>query len=315
MAFKPGSSTLARAVPTFSLAQKTFTWSGFGVRSTADAERNMAPHRHSFFQIFFVASGTAVHEIAGHTHHARSGSIFFVPPYTVHRVSFPPDSECHVIYFSAQFIQQHLALPDDAAHQNPELSQMPELAPFYFQSHCSYQLDAAETAEARERCQRMLDANVRRGIFDAARARAELTLLLTQVGAKYLAEFQRHERSGGVQGLIDRRARAAVAYLTQNFRRNITLDDVAAQVHLTGTYLTHLLKQETGKTYKHLLDELRLEHSKQLLAYTDVPMVKVAEDSGFLDQVHFTKRFKLYTGLTPGQYRRLHHAPLQDQTV
>lgn len=309
---KPTSSLLTRAVPTFSLAQKTFCWSGFGVRSTADAQRDMAPHRHSFFQVFFVAAGTATHEIAGRTHHARSGSIFFVPPYTVHRVAFPAEAECYVIYFSAQFIRQNLALPDESAHQNAELMKLPELAPFYFQPQCSYELDGAETAEARARCQRMLQASARRGIFDATRARAELSLLLAQVGDKYLPEFQRLERDGAVQRHIDRRASAAVAYLAQNFRRNITLGDVAAEVHLTGTYLTHLLKQETGKTYKHLLDEIRLEHGKQLLAYTDIPMLKVAEDSGFLDQVHFTKRFKAYTGMTPGQYRRLHHAPLHD---
>jgi len=315
MIVKPASSLLSRAVPTFSLAQKTFCWSGFGVRSTADAQRDMAPHRHSFFQVFFVAGGTAMHEIAGRTYHARSGSIFFVPPYTVHRVAFPAEAECYVIYFSAQFIRQNLALPDESAHQNAELMKLPELAPFYFQPQCSYELDAGETAEARARCQRMLQASARRGIFDATRARAELTLLLAQVGDKYLPEFQRLERGGAVQRVIDRRASAAMAYLAQNFRRNITLGDVAAEVHLTGTYLTHLLKQETGKTYKHLLDEIRLEHGKQLLAYTDIPMLKVAEDSGFLDQVHFTKRFKVYTGMTPGQYRRLHHAPLHDEVA
>lgn len=314
MTYMSGGSALSRAIQTFSIAQKNFCWSGFGVRSTANAERNMAPHRHSFFQIFFVASGTAVHEIAGHTHHAKSGSIFFVQPYTVHRAVFPADSECYVVYFSANFIQQHLGLPDDAAQQELELHRLPELAPFYFQSHCAYELDPAHTAEARERCLRMLEANARRGVFDAARARSELTLLLTLVGEKYLSEFQLHERSGGVRQVIDKRARAAVAFLAQNFQRSITLDEVAAKVHLTGTYLTHLLKQETGKTYKHMLDELRLEHSKQLLAYTDAPMLKIAEDSGFLDQVHFTKRFKAYTGTTPGQYRRSHNAPLRDQT-
>ncbi|MGR0065834.1 helix-turn-helix transcriptional regulator [Bordetella bronchiseptica] len=311
----PTSSMLARAVPTFSLAQKTFCWSGFGVRSTADAQRDMAPHRHSFFQVFFVAAGTAMHEMGGRTLHMRSGSIFFVPPYMVHRVVFPVDAECYVIYFSAHFIHQHSALPDDAALQNPDLPRLPELAPFYFQQHCNYQLDPAETAEARSHCLRMLEASTRRGVFDAARARAELTLLLTLVAAKYLPDFQQLERDGAAPSLIDRRARAAVAFLAQNFQRNIALDQVAAEVHLTGTYLTQLLKQETGKTYKQLLDELRLEHSKQLLAYTDISMLKVAEDSGFLDQVHFIKRFKLYTGLTPGQYRRLHHAPLREQAA
>jgi AraC-like DNA-binding protein len=307
---------ISRSVQTFSLSQKQFCWSGFGVRSTADAQPDMAPHRHSFFQVFFVASGTAVHEIGDRRFRAEAGSIFFVAPYTVHRVAFPADSECYVVYFSTQFVQQQLGLPDEAALHDMDFHRLPELAPFFFQRHCSYQLGTSETAEARLHCLRMMEASEQRGIFDAARARAELTLLLTLVAKKYLKEFQQLERATtGLDHSVDRRARAAVEYLKQNFRRTITLHEVAEEVHLTGTYLTHLLKQETGKTYKNLLDELRLEHGKELLAYTDMPMQRIAEDSGFLDQVHFTKRFKSYTGMTPGQYRRHHHAPLQDRAA
>ncbi|CAM5182177.1 HTH-type transcriptional activator RhaS [Castellaniella defragrans] len=303
------TSALSRSVRTFTLDQKRFCWSDFGIRTTAEADRSMPAHRHSFYQIFFVADGTAVHEIFGHTYKVKSGSIFFVPPFAVHRVVFPADAECYVIYFTSRFTQWPPELPNsDANFEEYRLQHLPELAPFRFQSHCIYQLDPAEIVEAQQYCRRMMAASTRRGFYDAIRARSALTLLLVLVAEKYLSEFRDLEKNGNIQNLLDKRARIAIDFLSKNFSRNLSLDEVAAQVHLTGTYLTVLLKQETGKTYKQILDEFRLEYSKQLLAYTELPIMRVAEDSGFLDQVHFTKRFKSYTGTTPGQYRRAHQA-------
>jgi AraC-like DNA-binding protein len=86
----------------------------------------------------------------------------------------------------------------------------------------------------------------------------------------------------------------------------VSLNDVADKVHLAATYLSNLLKQETGKSFKQLLDELRLEHSKNLLWYTDMTPQQIALASGFLDQPHFAKRFKAYMSLTPGQFRKQH---------
>ena len=305
---------LPAAIQTFTLAQKQFCWSGIGVRTTASADRNMAAHRHSFFQVFFVAAGTAVHEIGDRIFHASAGSIFFVSPYTVHRVVFPADSECYVIYFNAQFLQQGFGLPE-VVTQEAQLYRLPELAPFIYQAGCSYRLDPAETAEARTRCRHIEEACRLRGMFDAAQARAELVLLLTLVGKKYQGEFRQFEAAGGADHFVDKRARAAIEFLKANFQRAVTLAEVAGRVNLTGTYLTHLLKQETGQSFKQLLDRMRLEHAKNLLAYTDTPLQKIAVDSGFLDQAHFARRFRAHAELTPGQFRRRHHAPLDEEAL
>lgn len=301
---------MSSALQTFSLAQKQFCWSGIGIRDQRSADATMPAHRHSFFQVFFVVKGTALHEIGDRVFHATAGSIFFVSPFVVHRLEFGPGTECYVLYFSAQFLQQGFGVAEVDV-QDSRLYQLPELAPFVYQAHCSYQLDATETAYARERCVRIAQACVERSFFDAASARAELTLLLACVGKKYLPAFKSIDRAHSEDHFVDARARKALAFLKQNFRADLSLDQVAREVNLTGNYLTLLLKRETGKSFKNILDELRLECSKQLLAYTDTPLKKVAIESGFIDQAHFARRFKSYTNATPGEFRRRHHAPIE----
>lgn len=294
----------ADTIRTFSLAEKHFCWDGVGIRTTAGAERDLPAHRHSFFQIFFVASGQAVHEIGGKVVQAKAGDIFFVRPYKIHRVSFPSDAQCYVIYFDENFLQRAFCTTRTMSQDPDAFFHIPEMWPFVYQGSCRYRLDAQTSRNVQGRCHRILAACERRSILDQAEIRAELTLLLTTVARVYLDEFRAWDKRHISESLRNNHVRATMSFLKENFHRPLSLPEVADKVHLTDSYLTHLLKIETGKSFKPLLDELRLENAKDLLAYTRMPLKTIAYSSGFLDATHFTKRFKAYTNTTPAQYRR-----------
>jgi len=48
----------------------------------------------------------------------------------------------------------------------------------------------------------------------------------------------------------------------------------------------------------------RVEEARRLLSQTDWSMSRIAIDSGFYDQSHFTRRFHRHCGMTPGAYRQ-----------
>ena len=83
----------------------------------------------------------------------------------------------------------------------------------------------------------------------------------------------------------------------------MTLESVAAHVHLNPSYFSTMFRQATGSTFKEYLSMVRVEESKRLLANTDYSLIDIAVATGFQDQSYFSKVFKRYTGLTPGQYR------------
>lgn len=95
----------------------------------------------------------------------------------------------------------------------------------------------------------------------------------------------------------------AMAYISENFSSNITLEDVARHVHLNPAYFSTIFKQSCGSSFKEYLNMVRIEESKRLLANTDYSVVDIAVATGFMDQSYFSKVFKKYTGLTPKQYR------------
>lgn len=96
----------------------------------------------------------------------------------------------------------------------------------------------------------------------------------------------------------------AILYISAHFSEPITLDDVAAQVHLNPAYFSSMFKQSTGSSFKEYVNMVRIEESKRLLANTDYSIIDIAVAAGFEDQSYFSRVFKKYTGLTPRQYRQ-----------
>ena len=96
----------------------------------------------------------------------------------------------------------------------------------------------------------------------------------------------------------------AILYISANFSSNLTLESVAAHVHLNPDYFSSVFKQSTGSSFKEYLNMVRIEESKRLLGNTDYSIVDIAIAVGFEDQSYFSRVFKKYTGLTPRQYRQ-----------
>lgn len=97
----------------------------------------------------------------------------------------------------------------------------------------------------------------------------------------------------------------AMAYISKNFNRSLTLEEVSEYVHLNPSYFSKLFKKLTRTSFKEYLNFIRVEESKLLLTNSDFSILDIAIAVGFEDQSYFTKVFKKYTNLTPKQFREI----------
>ena len=96
----------------------------------------------------------------------------------------------------------------------------------------------------------------------------------------------------------------ALLYIVQNFRSGITLDETAAHLGLSATYLSELFTRQTGMNFKVYLDRVRFSHVQNLLTFTDIPICRLPELCGFGDYANFSRRFKQRFGITPRECRK-----------
>lgn len=95
---------------------------------------------------------------------------------------------------------------------------------------------------------------------------------------------------------------AALAYINNNFGRDIGLNEVAESVHLNPAYLSALFKEEVGTSFIKYLTELRLRYAKKFLS--DGRKVKeVSTMVGYNNYRYFCDIFKKNVGTTPYEYK------------
>lgn len=61
-----------------------------------------------------------------------------------------------------------------------------------------------------------------------------------------------------------------------------------------------------GINFNDYLNNLRIEHAKELLISLDLRVQEIALQVGYLNVNSFIRMFKRASGLTPGEYRKSH---------
>lgn len=94
-------------------------------------------------------------------------------------------------------------------------------------------------------------------------------------------------------------------YLFSNFHRSITVEDVAYEVGLTKSYMSHLFKDITGSTVMNYLMNYRLSQARNFLIERPNESIReISADCGFKSEAHFSRFFKKNIGVTPSEYRK-----------
>ena len=102
----------------------------------------------------------------------------------------------------------------------------------------------------------------------------------------------------------DRIVKAVKEYIDLNYSGKITLDDVAREVFLSPSYLSKLIKTQTGQSFRHLVNMARIAEAMRLLELTDKSLSEIAFLTGYEDHSYFTKVFRRHTKMNPSDYRK-----------
>ena len=93
----------------------------------------------------------------------------------------------------------------------------------------------------------------------------------------------------------------------------VTLQDLAAELHLSPSRAAHVVRQTCGMTFVQMLTSARVTTAIALLRRSALPVMEIAMLSGFGDVSHFHRTFRARTGTTPQGYRTVYqheHKPV-----
>ena len=168
-------------------------------------------------------------------------------------------------------------------------------------------LDTPDLFEWREQIA-LEDAGEVEKIFDKMlscwRAPSPANCLLADGLARQLLSRMLPEASPSTDKLLAERRRftPVLKFIDEHIGGNLSLKDLARQVHLQPNYFSNYFTKCFGIPPMKYLRQLRIQRAQALLLREDAKFADIAQKTGFCDVFHFSKTFKKTAGMTPSAY-------------
>ena len=98
-------------------------------------------------------------------------------------------------------------------------------------------------------------------------------------------------------------AAAVLSYINEHYK-NGTLSELAAQMGYDVYWLSREIRRRTGKTYKELLREKRMQQAVYLLMNSSLPVTDIIESVGYDNTSYFYRIFRERYKMSPKEYRK-----------
>lgn len=244
------------------------------------------PHRHAFYHLVAITSGTGWHEIDFERYSVSSGKLYFMKPGQVHSWHLSEDTEGYVIEF------EESAVPAKGHEASAILRILDSIQPHYALPK------AGEPAS--EKVFELLSCMVAE--YDDQASHFELALkhyliaLLIELSRK---STQKSQLLPNVDSMLER----FFKLIELNFQKQHEVSFYSRELGATSKSLTMRAFRTYGKSARAFIQDRLVLESKRMLAYSNLSIAEVGYELGFEDPNYFTRFFREHVGSAPGEFR------------
>ncbi len=120
-----------------------------------------------------------------------------------------------------------------------------------------------------------------------------------------LLNVRRNADEKDIKTNIQREIEQATLYFTENYNKEISIQDYAREHFLSPYYFSSNFKQYTGLTPSQYLTSVRISNAQSLLGKPEYSINEVGRMVGYQDPLYFSRVFKKHVGYSPSEYRSL----------
>lgn len=123
------------------------------------------------------------------------------------------------------------------------------------------------------------------------------------------SEDQRGGRLANI-AFLPEKVRLAVKLMQRRIEEPLTLPEIAQTIHVTTRQMERLFVRHLGMPPLRYYVQIRIEHARELLLYSERPIIEIAVICGFTSTSHFSTWFRRIFGSRPSDMRdaRLYHS-------
>lgn len=230
-------------------------------------------HLHSQTELVYIRQGSCDAYIDGICYSLKTGDCLIIFPNRIHSYRKGNDDIADVLIVSPEQLDEYNLIFQKKLPTSPHIKNLPENIRGIF--------------EAIHDCDGEYCDSVRWGYCIALIGMLFNELTFRDVSKNENKSFQR---------ILD--------YCNENFRQNISANDVSAAVGLCPSYVSHLFSDKLFIGYRQYINSLRTNEALRLIDKNELSLTEISYEVGFTSIRTFNRVFFSNTGLTPSEYKK-----------
>lgn len=271
------------------LDERSIPFDAGRIEGYEDSSRANYPHRHTFYEIHMVRSGSGIHHIDDQKYEIESGAIYLLSPDEVQHWTLHTPLSGSVMIFKEEFLM----------HASSGVSVLDDLSFFH-------QLDRGNffkpDAEKSDHLVDLFDTI----ITETEERRVGWENVVRSLVHIFLIEIQRSLSNVDSTILPNRNL-----HLARRFRRLVDrfvitdrhLTFYSEKLNVSPGQMQAVVKEIFDVSPGQMIQEALVREVKRRLVYTDVSIAEIAYALKFEDPSYFSRQFRKSVGQTPTAYR------------
>jgi AraC-like DNA-binding protein len=259
------------------------------IETLPEIARTPLPHRHTFYQVFWIVSGSGHHSIDFDPCPIVPRTLYFISTGQVHFWQIEQPLSGYVILFTEEFLPGSAYEP--VTPRTFSYFHRPEYSPMLT-------LPAEHARPFDELCQHMLQEFQGRAFGRLSVLQAQLRILLVLAERHYL------DHNGlGSPSVADLLVKNYLGLIDLHFRELHHVSDYAARLGVTPGHLTDMTRETTGLSAGKFIHRRIILEAQRLLAWSEDNVSEIALALNFDDPAYFSRFFRRECGMTPSRFR------------
>ncbi len=253
-------------------------------------------HWHNEMEIVYVQDGEFEEYIDLEKYRVKKGDIIIVSPCVIH--SFRQIENKRTVFKSIIFNINMLT------GNTTDACSIKYFTPFidnHYISPTVISSDIPNYNKLLETVKNLIDIYTNKGDFFEIKLKSELYNLFYILFSDFF-EFDSKEAS--IRDNTTRNIKTILDYISENYMKTITIDELADSVKLSKHYFMRFFKKYMGMTCIEYINDYRLNIASNLLLTTDMQITEVSSNVGITNLSYFNRIFKKKYNMTPKEYRR-----------
>ncbi|BAV06628.1 transcriptional regulator, AraC family [Filimonas lacunae] len=274
--------------------QKENLYEPFSIAFQTLDEGPKQAHKHNFFELVYIVSGSGVQCINKSQFRYTEGHMFLITPEDCHSFEVNTTTSFFFLRFNNIYLTEG-GLPKENIQRLEFILQNANHQPGCILKN---QVD-------KQLVRPMVDAMIRefvnRDIYNQELIQQLVNTLIIVV-ARNIAKYQ----PAAVTEQTEEKAMDILHYIQAHIYEpdKLRAENISQLFHISPAYLSRYFKQHTGDTMQQYIANYKMKLILHRLEHSDKRISEIAFEFNFTDESHFNKYFKKIKGASPREYRK-----------